>query len=245
MPASLAWTVNDHDGPMVVMLRGDLRLTEVAPLRRALLKCLAGQPEALLVDLSRVATADRSALSVFVAVARQTARWPGTPLVLCGAPPEIAASLRGRAGLMSIHESVPVALRTVREGGTMSPSMTDQLLPLRGAVRHARNMVTEACSRWDLPDMVWPASLVADELVGNGVEHAGTIMTLHISRRKHFLHLAVGDGSLDPPRLRLPVPLAAPHGRGLLLVDAVATHWGWLPAGYGKVVWASLSVGNR
>jgi hypothetical protein len=29
-------------------------------------------------------------------------------------------------------------------------------------------------------------------------------------------------------------------GRGLLLVEAMATSWGWLPSEGGKVVWATL-----
>ncbi|MFI5894970.1 ATP-binding protein [Actinoplanes sp. NPDC051513] len=127
----------------------------------------------------------------------------------------------------------------------MSPSLTDQLLPASGAARHARDLVTEACAMWDLPDLVGPASLVADELVTNGVEHAGTLMTLRISHRAHQLHLAVGDGSPEPPRLRPPPAPTAPRGRGLMLVDAIASHWGWLPSIEGKVVWATLSVGGR
>ncbi|HEX5199152.1 ATP-binding protein [Paractinoplanes rhizophilus] len=128
----------------------------------------------------------------------------------------------------------------------MSRRLTDQLLPATGAARHARNMVTEACALWDLPDLIGPASLVADELVTNGVEHAGTLMTLQISRRGRGLHLALGDGSPAPPRLPPPPSPTEPRGRGLMLVDAIATRWGWLPAGEGgKVVWATLSMGSR
>jgi len=125
------------------------------------------------------------------------------------------------------------------------PSLTDQLLPTSGAARHARDLVTEACARWDLPGLVGPASLVADELVTNGVEHAGTLMTLRISHRPPYLYVAVVDGSPEPPRLR-PLPaLTAPRGRGLMLVDAIASHWGWLASSEGKVVWATLSVGTQ
>lgn len=30
-----------------------------------------------------------------------------------------------------------------------------------------------------------------------------------------------------------------------MLVDAIASQWGWLPSIEGKVVWATLSVGSR
>jgi hypothetical protein len=37
-----------------------------------------------------------------------------------------------------------------------------------------------------------------------------------------------------------PVPPTAYGGRGMLLIDSVATRWGNLPLGEGKVVWALL-----
>jgi hypothetical protein len=123
--------------------------------------------------------------------------------------------------------------------------LSDQLLPTPGAARHARDMVTEACAMADLAELIGPAGLVADELVANGVEHAGTLMTLRIISRAHYLHLAVGDGSPDPPRLPPLPPPTAPRGRGLILVDAIATRWGWQPSSEGKVVWATLSMGSR
>jgi anti-anti-sigma regulatory factor len=245
MPEPLAWTVRDDEGPAVVAVHGVLRVAGTSPLRRVLLKCLASQPDALLVDLSRVRAAEPTALGVFDAVARQAARWPGTPVVLCGPAPPVEARLRRRGERLSIHASVADALRAVREGNEVSPSLTDQLLPAPGAVRHARDMVTDACARWGLPDLVGPAGLVADELVANGVEHAGTLLTLRISHRDRYLHVAVGDGSAEPPRLPPPAPPTAPQGLGLMLVDAIATHWGWLPSNEGKVVWATLSVGSR
>jgi hypothetical protein len=37
-------------------------------------------------------------------------------------------------------------------------------------------------------------------------------------------------------------PGAAATGRGLHLVDAMASSWGFLPATDGKVVWATLAL---
>lgn len=97
------------------------------------------------------------------------------------------------------------SLRRLEKSGVGDiASAVGEVVRASGAARHARDLVTEACAMWDLPDLVGPASLVADELVTNGVEHAGTLMTLRISHRAHQLHLAVGDGSPEPPRLRPP-----------------------------------------
>lgn len=121
-------------------------------------------------------------------------------------------------------------------------TIAEQLLPVAGEARHARDIVTEACSRWNLPHLIGPASLVASELVANAIEHAGTMMTFRITRRNRYLHIAVQDGSPEKPRL---MPLAnprLPRGRGLHLVASIATGWGCRPNRDGKVVWAALTA---
>jgi two-component sensor histidine kinase len=127
----------------------------------------------------------------------------------------------------------------------VSPALSDQLLPVVGATRHARDMLTEACALWDLPELVGPGSLIVNELVANGVEHAATVLTLRISRMYRHLLLAVHDGSPEPPRPHRLPPASALRGRGLLLVEAVASRWGWLPCEGGKVVWAILPADPR
>ena len=62
---------------------------------------------------------------------------------------------------------------------------------------------------------------------------------LQISQRDRHVYIAVRDGSSAEPVLNRHVGLTQ-RGRGLLLVAAVAQHWGWLPTNDGKVVWASL-----
>jgi len=46
----LGWTVDEADGYVVVSVRGELGLNGCPALRTALLKCLAEQPDVLLVD---------------------------------------------------------------------------------------------------------------------------------------------------------------------------------------------------
>ncbi|WP_030437334.1 ATP-binding protein [Actinoplanes subtropicus] len=240
MTGPLAWTVGEAAGLALVTVRGRLDLGGTPGFRTALLKCLAEQPEAVLVDLSEMELVEDTALALFTAVARQAARWPGTPILLCGPSPQVTELLEGgRYGKVAIRSGVAEARREVASGAVVTPSLSDQLLPIAGAVRHARDVVTEACLAWELPELVGPASLVASELTANAVEHAGTMMTVRITRRTRYVHVAVRDGSTDPPLLNRSAGLTE-RGRGLLLVDAIARHWGWLPTGDGKVVWASL-----
>ncbi|MEV1147353.1 ATP-binding protein, partial [Micromonospora sp. NPDC049799] len=102
-----------------------------------------------------------------------------------------------------------------------------------------RELVGDACTRWNLPEAVGPASLVLSELVGNVVRHAGTPMQVTLTLRRPDLQLAVLDGSRVAARMTMP-DLRAEGGRGLMLVRELAQRWGSMPAGDGKVVWAVL-----
>jgi len=107
------------------------------------------------------------------------------------------------------------------------------------------------------------ARVVLSELMSNGVLHARTEMRVFISRRGKGLRLEVHDDSSAPllPPLKLvegvvslldePLQLElmgprfppAATGRGLSIVSALASAWGWYPeAGGGKIVWAELGT---
>src|SRR5689334_8942846 len=137
MAGPLAWSVEESDGFAVVTLRGLLDLAGTPRLRTALLKCLAEQPDALILDLAALELGDDHVLSLFTAVARQAARWPGTPLLLCAPSPHVAELLtRGRHGRPPVHADVARARAAVADGRAVVPSISDQLLPIAGAVRH-------------------------------------------------------------------------------------------------------------
>ncbi|GAA4971614.1 ATP-binding protein [Actinoplanes utahensis] len=226
---------------LTATVSGRLTLTDVVSLRDSLLKCLAEQPDALLIDLARLEVDQPLALSVFTVVLRQAARWPGTPVLLCGPTPATRRHL-----VIGAHQRLPLfagiaeALAQVHNERITVPSLNEQLLPLSGAPRHARDVATEACLRWDLPDLVGAASLIANELVANVVDHAGTMMTLHLSLRARHLNIAVRDGSPALPVPPVDVNPDSLGGRGLLLINELASAWGCLPSADGKVVWAAI-----
>jgi anti-anti-sigma regulatory factor len=230
----------------VVTVRGSLDGVNAARLRTTLLKALADQPAALLVDVAGMTVADKASTAVFSAVARQAAMWPAVPVLLC-APSEPVAHLLARRGALAVPRfaSLAEAAASLDDARLVQPRVSDELLPIDGAARHARNLATEACARWDLPDLIWPASLVVNELVSNVVQHARTMMTVRFTLGGRYLHISVRDGSSALPQVPDP-PTAAPEGgRGLLIVQELAAHWGSLPTDGGKVVWATLPVPGR
>lgn len=238
---TVTWTVTDDDRRLLVTLSGALGLSDVVELRERLITCLAEQPETLLLDLSRLTVTEPPALAVFVAVRRQAARWPGIPMVLCAPGPQTRAELRAAAyRCLPIVPTIDAARAEAGTARRSLRSLTDELLPIAGAARQARNVATDACLRWELPVLVAPASLIVSELVSNVVDHAHTMMNLRLTLRGRFLHISVRDGSrAQPVPASLPLPQAE-RGRGLAIVEAVAHSWGWLPSDGGKVVWAAL-----
>jgi hypothetical protein len=88
-------------------------------------------------------------------------------------------------------------------------------------------------------------ALVVGELVGNAVRHAGGDILLVIEDVGGAWRVEVRDTSADPPRMQ-PGSLDAESGRGLLLVDALSTTWGWSACQGGgpwaKVVFAELAA---
>ncbi|WP_328374912.1 STAS domain-containing protein [Micromonospora zamorensis] len=223
----------------VVRLTGALDLGTMRSVHHALRDALVDQPDALVVDMAEVDVKDRLALSVFAATARRAEEWPGVPVVLC-APSPVAARWLSESTTCRVVPVSPDCAEATRVAGTASPlRMRARLEPVAGACRRARELVTEACARWNLPDASGPAALVLSELVGNVVRHAGTPMQVTVTLRRPYLHLAVVDGSSAQAR-EGGTDLHAEGGRGLLLVRELTQRWGSVPAGQGKAVWAML-----
>jgi anti-sigma regulatory factor (Ser/Thr protein kinase) len=82
--------------------------------------------------------------------------------------------------------------------------------------------------------------LVVSELVTNVVLHAHTPARFVLRWDGRCARIEVTDGDHRPPQ----VPVEAPTvgGRGLFLVDRLATAWGSDPSPSGKTVWATVEV---
>jgi anti-sigma regulatory factor (Ser/Thr protein kinase) len=105
-----------------------------------------------------------------------------------------------------------------------------------------------ACETWGLGEAAGlqhvanRAELVVTELISNAILHAKTEIELVVALREPFLHISVADGSSAPPRLMSADSAEVVGGRGLILVEALATKWGYLPTRDGKVVWSMLRL---
>lgn len=229
------------DPPLVVLrVAGELHLGSGPLFRAAMLKCLVDQPAAVLVDAEALTVADDIHLTVFAAVARHAAAWPSIP-ILVSASPRVAASLI-RLGI-DRHVTLCAGLAEGRARAarrTLPARVRDRYLPTVEAIGTARRLVHQVCQGWGLDRLAPAAGLVATELVGNAVRHAGTAIDLVVTRTGRHLHLAVRDYAPEPARLVGPNGEDEPGGRGLLIVEAFTTSWGCTPTRDGKVTWATL-----
>ncbi|MCA2213408.1 ATP-binding protein [Jidongwangia harbinensis] len=218
----------------VLQLSGVLDAGTARRVRSILLGLLAHQPEAVVVDVTGVRLAEPGALQVLRDVARETADWPAAHLVLCAADGDLwrATGLTVWPG----HSEAFTHLGTADADHYLSLALD----PVLGAARRSRELVTEACGRWDRPELAGPACIVVTEMVNNVVAHAHTPMTVFLARHGEAMSVAVRDESPVVPEFSGPVAPTSYGGRGLLLIDAVAARWGNLRLDDGKVVWAVL-----
>jgi anti-sigma regulatory factor (Ser/Thr protein kinase) len=114
----------------------------------------------------------------------------------------------------------------------------------------ARCVVEDAIRAWRVPVDADVAILLTSELVTNAVTHgtptAGTFVLLTIACDAAGLRVAVHDGSCDLPVLDTGLlddaPAEAETGRGLLLVTALSTEWGFYRTPAGKAVYFTLEL---
>jgi anti-sigma regulatory factor (Ser/Thr protein kinase) len=95
---------------------------------------------------------------------------------------------------------------------------------------------------WASPDrVIGDVQLVVTELVSNVLRHtphrAGQVA---VWQEGADVHVSVSDLSSVPPRLVHGAPVG---GRGIHIVDAVASAWGVVRDRQGKTVWADIGLG--
>ena len=91
------------------------------------------------------------------------------------------------------------------------------------------------------PDTLEAVELMVSELVTNCICHAGSEFDLTITRTPREVVVEATDHGAETPRLRDPGP-TDPSGRGLRIVDLLATSWGIKMAGRSKTVWLRVAM---
>ena len=118
------------------------------------------------------------------------------------------------------------------------------------AARAAREFTGQILRAWGLAVLAEDAAVIVSELATNAVRHGrrGRSGAVHDRielvwwRRSGQVVCAVTDPGAEPPVLVQPDPFAE-DGRGLLMVQALSSSWGWTRlGGRRKAVWAALRL---
>ncbi|MFJ7996625.1 ATP-binding protein [Streptomyces sp. NPDC096310] len=105
-----------------------------------------------------------------------------------------------------------------------------------------RGMLRDACARGacSLDDMLVCVSEVATNAVRHGVPPGGAFL-LKIDADEARVRVECHDADRHRPRVRHPAA-DDQSGRGLLLVEAIASRWGVGERPFGKFVWFELDL---
>jgi GAF domain-containing protein/anti-sigma regulatory factor (Ser/Thr protein kinase) len=118
---------------------------------------------------------------------------------------------------------------------------TVTLPPTGRSAAVARRTVERVLGEAELTGLIDEALLLVTELVTNAIVHAGTEIELRIEAGDGGLRVEVVDRSPGSPPVIRPAPAETREGgRGVFLLDAVATEWGTRHFGGGKSVWFQL-----
>jgi len=107
------------------------------------------------------------------------------------------------------------------------------------SVSQARRFVGDVLGRAALDDLVDVAVLLTSELVTNGVLHAGTTIECRCLAQPGGVRVEVHDAS-EAAAIPRDLDADAGTGRGLALIESLATDWGSEPTATGKQVWFEL-----
>lgn len=120
------------------------------------------------------------------------------------------------------------------------------LAPVPASVPAARNQARDCLSIWGYaPGPIADAAQVVTELMTNAIQATSQLrrprpVHLALSNGNCWLLISVADSSPLAPVLRDPGP-GDFRGRGLALVDALSSRWGWQRVngpGVSKCIWA-------
>ena len=105
----------------------------------------------------------------------------------------------------------------------------------------ARGHVRAAICAWQIPVDLDIAVLLTSELVTNAITATpGADITLSVRCNQKRLRVEVHDTALSIP-IPADVPVGAEAGRGLVLVNALSTEWGFYRTPAGKAVYFTLA----
>ena len=117
--------------------------------------------------------------------------------------------------------------------------------PVPASVAAARHFVAASLASWRPGEQAQVAVLLASELVTNAIVHSGPHrpsdeIAVTVNTTDGLARIEVRDNAPGAPELRV-TSVDSHSGRGLLLIDALSSRWGFARSGRGNAVWFEIS----
>lgn len=191
-----------------------------------------------------VVVLDDSQLDDVPGVARQVTRTsPSTRLLVLHRSDDVPLTLLEEVHTV-VGRSLP-PLRVVAEITSVLVAVTrSAAVPLArdlSSARAARRFVERAALAWGAGGLQDTLALLATELVANAVRHGDGDIDITVRITSGAVRVEVRDSSAETPSVGSLVS-DNEHGRGLALVDALASTWGVEPTLDGKSVWFEIDL---
>lgn len=116
-----------------------------------------------------------------------------------------------------------------------------RLRPEPAGAAAARRFVTTTLTAWGCQNLVEATTLLVSEVVTNSILHARSDIELRVAQHGQGLRVEVRDSSQHQPTVRA-IDEDASSGRGLAIVEMLATAWGVTHLPDGKVVWFEVAA---
>jgi DNA-binding NarL/FixJ family response regulator len=203
----------------------------------ALRQAVSHQPALILLDLQMPG---RGGIDVLPDL---RAACPGAAVVIVSNLPrrqyEDAAISSGAVGYVEKRLPVDQVVDEVLAAASLSDVVVDRVTLDLEWSQHSPRAARELLRTRIDPrhtDLIAIVELLATELVTNSIVHAASAPRVEVELRGNRVRVAVHDDDPTMPHQRDP-DRDRPGGRGMLLLDQLATRWGAEPTGDGKVVW--------
>jgi hypothetical protein len=141
-------------------------------------------------------------------------------------------------------QSVPA--KTAQAPGSPERPWTMQWasLPPPGTIAGVRTRVAGELADGGLHgDHADAVLLVVTELLSNAVEHGRAPVRIQVTAASATVHIEVHDAGPGTPQTQ-PLWAHRLRGRGLLVVEALSSGWGWTGDPTGTIVWADIPAGR-
>jgi DNA-binding NarL/FixJ family response regulator len=214
-------------------------ITEAQDGRTGLRAVEAAAPELVLLDIAMPGPSGLDILEELVRVA------PAARIVILSNFPRRlhgeTATARGAAGYVEKR----VATRDLVREILLAAAITETALEVSAelpaepsSIRMARTLVRDALGDQG-DDVLFALELLVSEVVTNALKHAAGAPRIEAQLTPETIRVAVYDTEPTLPVRRVP-DQDRPGGRGLPLLDRVASRWGADSTETGKVVWFEL-----